>query len=500
MSLKSIAAKIFAAIIDKKTKKWASDPVGSQDKVFKHLLKTAGNTAFAKAHSFSSIKTHQDFIDQVPVRDYEDLRPFVDRVVAGEEDILWPGKPLYFAKTSGTTSGAKYIPITKESMPEHVKAARNAILSYIHETGNSKFVDGKMIFLQGSPEMETKNGIQLGRLSGIVAHYVPNYLQKNRLPSMKTNCIDDWETKVEAVIDETLPEQMSVISGIPSWVQMYFERIVQRTGKKVGDVFPDFNLFIYGGVNFEPYRAKFDQLIGRKVDSIELFPASEGFFAYQDKQHEKGMLLLLDAGIFYEFIPADQFYDKNPPRLTIGEVEIGVNYVLILSTTAGLWAYNIGDTIAFTSTAPYRVVVTGRIKHYISASGEHVIGKEVEEAMKTASGELSIIINEFTVAPQLSPQEGALPYHEWFVEFGETNIDLKKLEASLDLQMRKQNSYYDDLITGKILQPLKITSVPENGFKEYMKTIGKLGGQNKLPRLSNDRKIAEVLVRIISES
>ncbi len=497
MSIKSFAAKIFAAIVDKKTQNWASNPVGSQEKVFQYLLKTAGNTAFAKAHSFSSIKTHQDFIDQVPVRDYEDLRPFIDRVVAGEEDILWPGKPLYFAKTSGTTSGAKYIPITKESMPEHVKAARNAILSYIHETGNSKFVDGKMIFLQGSPEMDSKNGIQLGRLSGIVAHYVPNYLQKNRLPSMKTNCIDDWETKVEAVIDETLPEKMSVISGIPSWVQMYFERIVQRTGKKIGEVFPDFNLFIYGGVNFEPYRAKFDQLIGRKVDSIELFPASEGFFAYQDKQNEKGMLLLLDAGIFYEFIPADQFYEENAPRLTIGEVEIGVNYVLILSTTAGLWAYNIGDTVAFTSTSPYRVVVTGRVKHYISESGENVIGKEVEEAMKTASQELNTVINEFTVAPQLSPQEGELPYHEWFVEFGEINTDLKKLEASLDLQMRKQNSYYDDLITGKILQPLKITPVPENGFKQYMKTIGKLGGQNKLPRLSNDRKIAEVLERII---
>jgi hypothetical protein len=501
MSLKSLAAKVFAAIVDKQTKKWASDPVGSQERVFKHLIKTAGNTAFAKAHSFSSIKTHQEFVDQVPVRDYEDLRPFVDRVVAGEKDILWPGKPLYFAKTSGTTSGAKYIPITKDSMPEHVKAARNAILSYIHETGNAKFVDGKMIFLQGSPEMETKNGIQLGRLSGIVAHYVPNYLQKNRLPSMKTNCIEDWETKVEAVIDETLPEQMSVISGIPSWVQMYFERIVQRTGKKVGEVFPDFNLFIYGGVNFEPYRAKFDQLIGRKVDSIELFPASEGFFAYQDKLNEKGMLLLLDAGIFYEFIPADQFYEENAPRLTIGEVKVGVNYVLILSTTAGLWAYNIGDTVAFTSINPYRVVVTGRVKHYISASGEHVIGKEVEEAMKVASRELDIIINEFTVAPQLSSAQGELPYHEWFVEFGDNvNLDLKGLSKELDLQMRDQNSYYDDLITGKILQPLKITSVPQNGFKEYMKTIGRLGGQNKLPRLSNDRKIAEVLEGIISDS
>jgi hypothetical protein len=500
MSLKSLGAKIFAAITDRKTKKWATDPLGSQDKVFKNLLKTAGGTAFAKAHSFSSIQTHKDFIQQVPVRDYEQLRPFVDRVVAGESDILWPGKPLYFAKTSGTTSGAKYIPLTKESMPEHIKAARNAILSYIHETGKAGFVDAKMIFLQGSPEMESKNGIRLGRLSGIVAHYVPNYLQKNRLPSMKTNCIDDWETKVEAVIDETLPEKMSVISGIPSWVQMYFERIVQRTGKKVGEVFPDFNLFIYGGVNFEPYRAKFDQLIGRQVDSIELFPASEGFFAYQDKQNEKGMLLLLDAGIFYEFIPANQFHEEHPPRLSIGEVEIGINYVMIISTTAGLWAYNIGDTIAFTSTSPYKIVVTGRIKHYISASGEHVIGKEVEEAMKAASTPLSIIINEFTVAPQLSPENDALPYHEWFVEFGtNTDLDLPQLSQVLDLKMREQNSYYDDLITGKILQPLKLTSVPENGFKVYMKTIGKLGGQNKLPRLSNDRKIAEMLEKIIHQ-
>ena len=499
MSLKSFAARVFAKIVARQTQKWASNPVASQQRVFDHLIKAAGNTAFAKAHSFNTIASHSDFVKNVPVRDYEGLKSYVDRVVTGEADILWPGRPLYYAKTSGTTSGSKYIPITKDSMPEHVKAARNAILSYIHETGKSAFVDGKMIFLQGSPVMTDKNGVQLGRLSGIVAHYVPSYLQKNRMPSWETNCIEDWETKVEAVIDETLPEKMSVISGIPSWVQMYFERIVQRTGKPVGEVFPDFNLFIYGGVNFEPYRPKFNQLIGREVDSIELFPASEGFFAYQDKQDEKGMLLLLDAGIFYEFIPADQFFEENAPRLTIGEVEIGVNYVLIISTTAGLWAYNIGDTVAFTSTSPYRVIVTGRIKHYISASGEHVIGKEVEQAMREAAQEHSVVINEFTVAPQLAPQSG-LPYHEWFVEYGETPKDPEAFAATLDLKMREQNTYYDDLITGKILQPLVITTVPENGFKAYMKTIGKLGGQNKLPRLSNDRKIAGTLEHIIKDS
>lgn len=498
MSIKSIAARVFAAYIQRKTQRWSSNPVQSQDKVFHHLLKTAGSTAFAKAHSFSSIKTHKDFVHRVPVRDYEDLRPFVDRVVAGESNVLWPGKPLYFAKTSGTTSGAKYIPLTKESMPEHIKAARNAILSYIHETGNSRFVDGKMIFLQGSPTLEEKNGIQLGRLSGIVAHFVPDYLQRNRMPSWETNCIEDWETKVEAVIDETLPENMSVISGIPSWLQMYFERIVARTGKKVGEVFPQLDLLIYGGVNFEPYKSKFDALIGRNTDSIELFPASEGFFAYQNEQADKGMLLLLDAGIFYEFIPADQFHSENAPRLTIGDVQIGVNYVMIISTTAGLWAYNIGDTIAFTSTSPYKVVVTGRIKHYISASGEHVIGKEVEEAMKATIAQVHVVINEFTVAPQLDPPAGELPYHEWFVEMdtAPTVEVLKHFALILDREMRQQNSYYDDLIKGKVLQPLHIRILKTGAFKQYMKSIGKLGGQNKLPRLSNDRKIAGFLEKL----
>jgi hypothetical protein len=377
-------------------------------------------------------------------------------------------------------------------MPFHIEAARNAILHYIHETGNADFVDGKMIFLQGSPILEEKNGIKLGRLSGIVAHFVPNYLQKNRMPSWETNCIEDWETKVNAIVEETFNENMSVISGIPSWVQMYFEKLQHKANKPVGDIFPNFNLFIYGGVNYEPYRAKFENLIGRKVDSIELFPASEGFFAYQDSQKEKGMLLLLNSGIFYEFIKSDEFSTENPRRYTIGEVELGVNYVLILSTNAGLWGYNIGDTVQFTSLAPYRVVVSGRIKHYISAFGEHVIGKEVESALQEAMEGSTIRVNEFTVAPQINPTEG-LPYHEWLIEFENEPDNLEAFAFQIDHAMRKQNVYYDDLIVGNVLRPLVITNVPKNGFQDYMKSIGKLGGQNKIPRLSNDRKIANVL-------
>ncbi|WP_158846504.1 GH3 auxin-responsive promoter family protein [Algibacter sp. L1A34] len=491
-SLKSALAKPFAKRVFKSIQKWSNNPVETQEKVFQDLIAKAAGTEFGKDHDFISINSYADFIKRVPVRDYEALKPYVEKVVAGEKDILWVGKPLYFAKTSGTTSGSKYIPITKESMPSHVEAARNAILMYIHETGNAKFVDGKMIFLQGSPILTEQNGVQLGRLSGIVAHYVPKYLQKNRLPSLKTNCIDDWETKVDAIVEETLPEDMTIISGIPSWVQMYFEKLQEKTGKKVGDIFKNFNLFIFGGVNYEPYRAKFENLIGRKVDSIELYPASEGFFAFQDKQNEKGMLLQLNSGIFYEFIKADEFFDESPLRISIKDVEIGVNYVMIISSNAGLWAYNIGDTIEFTSTKPYRVIVSGRIKHFISAFGEHVIGKEVEQAMQEATANSDIRVSEFTVAPQISPSEG-LPYHEWFVEFENNPEDLSALAKKLDESLQKQNSYYFDLIEGKVLQPLKITKVEKDGFQNYMKSIGKLGGQNKIPRLSNDRKIVDLL-------
>lgn len=492
MSLKSFFAKIFANIVVMQQQKWMIRPVETQQQVFNSLISQAKFTQFGKDHLFSNIKNYSDFKQLVPIRDYEALKPYVERVVAGEKDILWKGKPLYFAKTSGTTSGAKYIPISKESMPSHVAGARNAILFYIQETGKADFVNGKMIFLQGSPEMHEQNGIKVGRLSGIAAHYVPKYLQKNRLPSWETNCIDDWETKVDAIVQETKDQNMTVISGIPSWVQMYFDKLLHVSSKKVGDLFKNFNLFIYGGVNYEPYRKKFEQLIGRKVDSIELYPASEGFFAYQDSQKEKGMLLLLNAGIFYEFVKADEFFTENPKRYTIGEVELNVNYVLIISTNAGLWAYNIGDTVMFTSLKPYRITVTGRIKHFISAFGEHVIGKEVEQALQQVLSDSDAQVTEFTVAPQINPETG-LPYHEWLIEFEKEPDDLEIFALKIDGALRKQNSYYNDLIVGSVLRTLVVTKVPQGGFNEYMKSEGKLGGQNKLPRLSNDRKIADFI-------
>ena len=494
MGLKAALSKPFAAIVVNSINKWKKQAVKAQQQTLAELVALAKDTAFGKDHHFNEIKNYEDFKSQVPIRDYEQLRPYIDRVVAGEADVMWKGKPKYFAKTSGTTSGAKYIPISAASMPEHIKAARNALLTYIHETGKAEFVNGKMIFLQGSPVMSKKNGIHVGRLSGIVANLVPAYLQKNRLPSYHTNCIEDWEQKVEAIVEETYDQNMTLISGIPPWVQMYFDKLVEKSGgKNIASIFKNFQLFVYGGVNYEPYRAKIEASIGRKVDTIETYPASEGFIAYQDSQQDKSLLLLVKAGMFYEFIPADEYYNDEPTRLSLGEVELGVNYALILNTNAGLWGYSIGDTVKFVSKDPYKILVTGRIKHFISAFGEHVIGEEVEHALLSVANEEGVGITEFTVAPQVVPETGELPYHEWFIEFSNPPKDVEAFSKKVDEALQKKNIYYFDLIEGKILRPLVIRSLKKDAFVNYMRAEGKLGGQNKVPRLANDRKIADSL-------
>ena len=494
--MKGLFASAFAVYQHYKNQKWINNPIEAQNRVFKNLINKGLNTQFGVDHNFDAITSYTDFQNKVPIRDYEGLKAYVDEVVQGKKNILWPGLPIYFAKTSGTTSGVKYIPITKVSIKNQIKASRDAILNYIYLKGSGKLANGKMIFLQGSPVLSEINGIKLGRLSGISAHYVPRYLQKNRLPSWPTNCIEDWETKVDAIVEETINEDLSVIAGIPSWVQMYFEKLKTKTNKPIGTIFKNFELFIYGGVNYEPYKSKFDDLIGRPVHKLELFPASEGFFAYQDGLENQGLLLLVNHGIFYEFVPSDEFHLTNTKRLTLAEVELGVNYVLIISTNAGLWAYNIGDTVRFVSLNPYKIVVTGRIKHFISAFGEHVIAKEVEEAMKAATAATDALVNEFTVAPMISPPDHQLPYHEWFVEFDRYPTDMNYFVSVLDRTLQNQNSYYLDLIEGNVLQPLKINPQKKGSFAELMKSMGKLGGQNKVQRLANDRKIAEELIRI----
>jgi hypothetical protein len=496
MGLKSLLAKPLASYFRNKILKESSNALALQELWLKQILQSAKDTQFGKDHGFSSIGSAKEFAAKVPVKDYEGLRSYIDQVVDGKPDVLWPGKPLYFAKTSGTTSGVKYIPISKESIPYHINSARNALFCYIAETGKADFLDGKLIFLSGSPVLTQKSGINTGRLSGIVNHHVPGYLRTNQMPSYATNCIEDWEQKVSAITQETLSENMTLISGIPPWVQMYFDKIYEQTGKKAGEQFPNFSLFVYGGVNFEPYRAKLEASIGRKVDTIETYPASEGFFAYQHSQLAEGLLLLVNNGIFYEFIKTDEFYTENPRRYTLAEVELHVNYALIITTNAGLYAYNIGDTVKFVSKDPYLIKVTGRIKHFISAFGEHVIGEEVEFALLTAAKEMGVSIVEFTVAPQVNPPEGGLPYHEWFIAFEEMPEDLTALASRTDELLQQKNIYYKDLLAGSILQTLKIRPLQKDAFIKYMKSQGKLGGQNKVPRLSNTREIAEALIEI----
>jgi acyl-CoA synthetase (AMP-forming)/AMP-acid ligase II len=495
MSIKAFIVQKAAAFTAKRINKWKKTAVSDQQKIMLQLTSKAKNTLFGKDHHFDKIRTYEDYKKNIPVRDYEALRPYVDQVTEGKANILWPGKPKYFAKTSGTTSGVKYIPITHDSMPNHIHSARNAMLNYLHQVGSADIFKGKLIFLSGSPVLDEKGGIPTGRLSGIVNHEVPKWIRTNQLPSYETNCIDDWETKLEKIVEETLTQDMRLISGIPPWVQMYYERILEKTGKKtIREVFPNYSLFMYGGVNFEPYRAKLEELVGGRMDSIETYPASEGFIAFQDDKNDSGLLLNTNSGIFFEFIPVERVFDKNPDRLMLDQVELHKDYAIIINNNAGLWAYDIGDCVRFVSLNPYKILVSGRVKHYISAFGEHVIGKEVEEAILTVANKQKVSITEFTVAPQVSPQDGSTPYHEWFVEFDHAPSDIKTFAAEVDKEMCIQNIYYDDLIKGKILQPLIIRSLKKDSFRDYMKSQGKLGGQNKVPRLSNDRKIADQLV------
>jgi hypothetical protein len=495
MKIKSYLAKPFAGIIQRKIQRAMHTATQDQQKIMTDLIKKGADAEYGKAHFISQVNDYQSFKEAIPIRDYEGLRPYIDKIKEGKHNVLWPGKPIYLAKTSGTTSGAKYIPITADSIPNHINTARNALLSYIATSGNADFASGNMIFLSGSPTLDRIGGIPTGRLSGIVNHHIPGYLRKNQLPAFETNCIEDWETKLDRIVEETFMRDMTLISGIPPWMQMYFDRLTAKTGKSVGDLFPDFSVMVHGGVNFKPYRSKLMDSIGREVDTIETFPASEGFFAFQDTRDQEGLLLNTDSGIFFEFIPAGEIFNENPTRLSLHDVKIGENYALIINNNAGLWGYNIGDTVKFVSLDPYRIIVSGRIKHFISAFGEHVIGEEVEYSLMKAAQENGIRITEFTVAPMIS-QDNGQSFHEWFIEFENVPEDLDAFSNAVDENMRKKNIYYDDLIRGNILRKLVIRPLKRNAFIDYMKSLGKLGGQNKVPRLSNDRKIAAELEKM----
>ncbi len=496
MSLKTWIAKKWAKFRYHQIQKIVSNPIENQQKLLFQLLNSAQNTQFGKKYQFSKIKTLQDYQKQVPISDYETLKPYILKIYEeGEKNVLWKGLPAYFAKTSGTTSGSKYIPLSHEMMRCQVKGARDALLCYIYHSQKPDFLNGKMIFLSGSPVLEkSPSGILTGRLSGISNHYVPAYLRTHQVPSYQTNCIEDWELKIQKIFEEVHHQDLRLISGIPPWVQMFFEYAENQTGKKPIEIWKNLQIFVQGGVDFSPYQPIFEKTLGKQVDIVEVFPASEGFIAIQDDYRKNDLLLMLDYGIFFEFIPLEEYGKPDAPRLTLSQVELGVNYALILTTNAGLWSYDIGDTIQFTSLKPFRIKVTGRVKHFLSAFGEHVIQSEVNQAIQHACEKTGAIVHEFTVAPFVSE---SVSYHEWFIEFEKKPENLAIFTKILDEKLQSLNIYFKDLRVGNILQTPKIQILQPYASREYMKSIGKLGGQNKFPRLTNNRKIADFLKNYI---
>ncbi len=369
------------------------------------------------------------------------------------------------------------------------------LFDYIKLKKSVDILNGKVLFLSGSPKLESINNIYVGRLSGIVNHHKPFLLKHIYLPSNKINSIDNWEEKINKIADETLGKDLRVIGGIPPWIQMYFDVLKNKTGEKIKDIFPNLKLICHGGVNFEPYRANLFDTIGSEIDTLETFPASEGFFAYQNNFKKNDLILQTNSGIFYEFILMDNIKNKNPKRITLKNVEINNNYAMIITTNAGLWSYNLGDTIKFTSLNPYKIIVTGRTKQYISAFGEHVIVEEVDKALiETFKSFKEVKVIEYTVGPKIE-NNNQKSHHQWLIEFEKEPKNLYDFEKELDLNLQKLNPYYKDLIQDKVLTTLKIKTLKKKSFINFMKSIGKLGGQNKVPRISNNRKIINEILK-----
>ncbi len=473
-----------------------SEAVIKQKKTLNKLIEYSKNTKFGKDHNFRNIDNYEDYKSNVPIRDYEGFRNYIKKIKNGEKDITWRGKPLYLAKTSGTTSGIKFIPITKESLPNHINSAKHLLYDYLKKKKKIKPFLGKVMFLSGSPILDEENGIKIGRLSGIVNHHKPSFLKNKTLPSKETNQIENWEVKIDNIVEETLGQDLRIIGGIPPWIQMYFDVIIEKTGKKISQIFPNLELLCHGGVNFQPYKSNLFNSIGKEIDTLETFPASEGFFAYQDDFNSDDLLLQVNSGIFFEFVKLDELNSKNPKRISIEEIKLDTNYAMLITSNAGLWSYDIGDTIKFTNINPLKIRVSGRTKQYISAFGEHVIADEVERSLRKVCEKFKEVeIVEYSVGPRIMNQKSK-SHHEWLIEFKSLPLNFKDFKNELDLNMRNLNTYYNDLRKDKILSRLKITIVKKKSFINFMKSIGKLGGQNKVPRLSNSIKLIDKIKKL----
>ena len=486
--IKTLSRKTFKRVIGEQ-----SLAISNQNALFKKIISRGVNSLFGKNLDIKANLDYDSFSKLVPISTYEDYRDYISLISHGKKNILTHGRPMCFAITSGTTSGTKYIPLTKEMWRHQSNSIKDLLLLYAHQTSNYDYVRSGMMFIQGSPELKYFNQVPFGRLSGIAARHVPFFLKNNRYPSMATNKIPNWNDKINAIVSETHNKKMKIIGGIPPWVMTYFDCLLEYTGKHhVKEVFPDLSLYIHGGTSFDAYRKTFLNTCG-PIDTLEVYPASEGFFAFQNNLYDESLLLLINRGVFYEFITLSNFQKKKMERIPLEGVELNIDYVLIVTTVAGLWAYNTGDTVRFVSKNPYKIVFSGRASQFCSAFGEHVIEKEIQAALKIAVKNVGGTVSEFSVCPKVgSGRETSR--HEWFIEFLEKPKSITDFEAVLQNSMKKQNIYYKDLFDSGVIGVLKIILVKKGGFSSYMKSIGKFGGQNKCPHLLNDRRIADFLL------
>ncbi len=475
------------------------NPIKCQTKVFNYLIRKGIKTKFGKEHQFNRIYNYDQFKKQVPIRKYEQFTEYISKIKNGEKDVLWPGKMKFFAKSSGTTNNkSKYIPITKESLHScHFKAGKDMLSIYENNFSKNNIYNGKGLMLGGSIQKSKTKKIIIGDLSAILIKKFPFWVNYHRVPDKKTALMHNWDQKLEKIAKQAVNENITNITGVPSWMLILLKRILKISGKKnIVEVWPNIELYIHGGINFAPYKKQFEQLIPRKkMNYLEGYNASEGFFGIQDKTKSKGMLLMLDYGVFYEFIPMHKYRQNKLEAIDLSNVEINTNYALVITTNAGLWRYLIGDVVEFTSISPYRIKIIGRTKSYINTFGEELMIHNTDKAIDIACQEFNCIINEYMVAPiHISKKTGG---HEWFIEFVKQPENLTLFMHELDFQIKNLNSDYEaKRYKNLILRPPKLVVIENNEFYIWLKENNRLGGQYKIPRLTENRVIADRIIKI----
>lgn len=474
---------------------WIDNPVSAQRDVLQHLVTQAQYTEFGRKYKFSKLFTVKDFKSEVPIREYDDIKPYILRMMNGEENILWNTPINWFAKSSGTTSEkSKFIPISEESLKDtHFKGSKDVLTNFYKNFPDSDLLTGKSLVVGGSHQVHSFNEeVQYGDLSAVLMQNTPFWGHWIRTPDLSIALLDEWESKIEQLAQSTINENVTSMAGVPTWTIVLIKRILEIAQKKtLKEVWPNLELYIHGGVSFTPYREQLNHLIGAPINYLEIYNASEGFFAAQNEPGDEGMLLFIEHGIFYEFMPVEEYGKKKPITIGLKHVELNKNYALVISTNGGLWRYLVGDTVQFTSLRPFKIKVTGRVKHYMNAFGEEVIVENSDKAIAMASEKTNAIVCDYTAAPVFfsEHENGA---HEWLIEFDKPPLDINKFTAELDAALKSVNSDYEAKRYKNIALRSPLVHVLKPGtFREWLKRKGKLGGQHKVPRLSNERKLVE---------